>query len=156
MELPSASPKKIGDFYEKLSHSVQALGTMNRLDQISGYVSMTLDELPAIRGDLVHTDPDWESWDFVKLTDALRQWVRRNPVDKNAEREREENKRKRDYYNRLLQARGGDFKIKGCVYCGDENHEAVECNKVTDIIERKRIVAQKGLCFNCATRNHRA
>jgi hypothetical protein len=159
LELPhitSASPKKIGDFYEKLSHSVQALETMNRLDQIAGYVSMTLDKLPAIGGDLVRTDPDWESWDFVKLTDALRQWVRRNPVDKNAEREREENKRKRDYYNRLLQARGGDFKIKGCVYCGDENHKAVECNKVTDIIERKRILAQKGLCFNCATRNHRA
>ncbi len=118
---------------------------------------MTLDKLPAIRGDLVRTDPDLESWDFVKLlTDALRHWDRRNPVNKNAEREREENKRKQDYYNRLLQARGGNFKIKGCVYCGDENHKAVECNKVTDIIERKRILAQKGLCFNCATRNHRA
>ena len=46
--------------------------------------------------------------------------------------------------------------VKGCVYCGDENHKAIECNKVTDITERKIILAQKGLCFNCATRNHRA
>jgi hypothetical protein len=90
-ELPhitSANPKKIGDFYEKLSHSVQALETMGRLDRISGYVSMMLDKLPAIRGDLVCTDPEWESWNFVNLTDALGQWVKRNPVDKNAERER--------------------------------------------------------------------
>ncbi|CAB4034174.1 Pol poly, partial [Paramuricea clavata] len=108
LELPhitSPSPKKIGEFYEKLSYSVQALETMKRLDQVSGNVSMTLDKLPAIRGDL---------------------------------------------------ARGGDFKVKGCVYCGDENHKAIECNKVTDITERKRILAQTGLCFSCATRNHRA
>ena len=118
--------------------------------------STTLDKLPAIRGDRVRTDPDWETWDFLKLTEAQQEWVRRNPVDKNAERERDENKRKRDHHNRLFQARGGDFKVKGCVYCGDENHKAIACNKVTNIIERKRILAQKGLCFNCATRNHRA
>ena len=88
LELPhitSPSPKKIGEFYEKLSYSGQALETMKRLDQVSGNVSMTLDKLPAIRGDLVRTDPDWETWDFLKLTEALRQWVRRNPADKNAE-----------------------------------------------------------------------
>ena len=106
--------KKIGEFYEKLSYLVQALETMKRLDQVSGNVSTTLDKLPAIRGDLVRTDPDWETWDFLKLTEAQHEWVRRNPVDKNAERERDENKRKRDHHNRLFQARGGDFKVKGC------------------------------------------
>ncbi len=113
---------------------------------------MTLDKLLVIRGDLVRTDPDWESWDFVKLTDALRQWVRTNPVDKNAEREGEENKRKRDYYNRLLQARGGNFKIKGCVYCGDEN---LSCNNtdplnyltpVTEVFELKNITMDELRC----------
>ena len=37
------------DFDEKLTHSVQTLETMGKLNQISGNVSMTLDELPGIR-----------------------------------------------------------------------------------------------------------
>ena len=158
MDLPhvtSASPNKISEFSEKLSYCVQALDTMKKLDQVAGNVSMTLDKLPGIRGDLVRTDPDWESWDFVKLTEALRQWVRRNPVDKAADREREENNRKRER-NRLFQARRKEYKPKGCVYCEDESHKATECQKVTDITERKGILMQKGLCFNCATRTHRA
>ena len=36
---------------------------------------------PGIRGDLVRTDPEWEKWDFVKLSEAIRLWTRRNPVD---------------------------------------------------------------------------
>ena len=50
---------------------------------------MTLDKLPAIRGDLVRTDPDWESWDFAKLSEAVRLWTRRNPMDIN-QREHEQ------------------------------------------------------------------
>ena len=40
-----------------------------------------LEKLPIIRGDLVRNDPDWETWGFVKLAEALRQWTRRNPID---------------------------------------------------------------------------
>lgn len=42
---------------------------------------MTQEKLSNIRGDLVCNDPEWESWDFVKFTEALRLWTRRNPVD---------------------------------------------------------------------------
>lgn len=41
---------------------------------------MTLQKLTAIRGDLVCTDPGWESWDFVALSKVVRQWVKRNPA----------------------------------------------------------------------------
>ena len=64
VELPyitSANPRKIAEFYEKLSHSVQALETMGKLNLISGNVSMTLDKLSGIRGDLVRTDTEWET-----------------------------------------------------------------------------------------------
>ena len=54
---------------------------MNKLEQVNGAVSMTLGKLPAIRGDLVRSDPGWESWDFLKLAEAIRLWTRRNPVD---------------------------------------------------------------------------
>ena len=67
LDLPisSASVKNIHEFAEKLSYNVQALETMKKLEQVNGAVSMTLDKLPTIRGDLVRTDPDWENWDFA-------------------------------------------------------------------------------------------
>ena len=56
MDLPhitGANPKKIAEFSEKLNYSVQALETLNKHKDVQGNVSITLDKLPAIRGDLV-------------------------------------------------------------------------------------------------------
>ena len=55
---------------------------MGSLENINGNVAMTLDKLSGIRGDLVRNDSEWESWDFVKLTEALTLCTRRNPIDK--------------------------------------------------------------------------
>ncbi len=71
LELPpvlTANPRKIHEFWEKLTYNVQSLQTMNKLSQVDGAVAMTLDKLPAVRGDLVCTDPDWERWNFAQLT----------------------------------------------------------------------------------------
>ena len=84
LELPVISGvdvKAIHQFNERLTYCVQSLQTMGKLDQVNGNVPMTLDKLPRIRGDLVRTDDSWESWDFVKLCEALRLWTRRNPID---------------------------------------------------------------------------
>ena len=90
--IPNANPKRIRDFSERLNHCVQALQTMNKLSQVDGNVAMTLDKLPAIRGDLARTDPDWEKWTFAQLSEAVRQWTKRNPVDQNRlDKERERN-----------------------------------------------------------------
>ena len=62
--VPGTNPRVIADFYENLTHSVQALETMGKLSQIDGNVSMTLDKLSGIRGNFVRVDPDWEMWDF--------------------------------------------------------------------------------------------
>ena len=53
--VPNANPKKISEFSEKLTYCVQALQTLKKLEQVNGAVSMTLDKLPAIRGDLVRS-----------------------------------------------------------------------------------------------------
>ena len=57
LDLPNISgsdcPVRIEEFCEKLTHQ--------------GNVSMTLDKLSGIRGDLVRSDPEWETWDFVQL-----------------------------------------------------------------------------------------
>ena len=88
----------------------------------------------------------------AKLTKALRHWVKRNPAVSN-DREREENTRDR---RKLINARGEEVKLRGCVYCWDTGHKATQCEKVIDTSERKKILARRGLCFNCATRTHRA
>ena len=131
-----------------MSYCVQALDTMKKLQQVQGNVAMTLGKLAAIRGDLVRTDPDWESWDFAKLSEAVPQWVKRNPAVSN-EKERDERKN-------IFRAREDEARVRGCVYCEDTGHKATQCVKVTDACERKKILARKGLCFNCATRRHRA
>ena len=84
LELPYTStgnPKRIHEFHDKLSHNVQSLETLNSLHEVNGMVSLTLDKLPIIRKDFVRNDPEWETWDFVKFTKALRQWTRRNQTD---------------------------------------------------------------------------
>ena len=47
----SGNPKKILEFFEKLSYNVQALESLNQLDDVNGMVSLTLEKLPMIRGD---------------------------------------------------------------------------------------------------------
>ena len=101
LDLPlisSANPRRINEFSEKLTYCAQALQTLNKLEQVNGAVSMMLDKLPAIRGDLVRTDPNWESWSFAKLSEAVQLWTRRNPVDTNqrARDEQEEQTAKRN------------------------------------------------------------
>ena len=46
--------------FTKLLSNVQALETLGKLREISGYVRMTIDKLEGIRGDLVGTDDDWQ------------------------------------------------------------------------------------------------
>lgn len=71
MSLPviqRANPNNESQFYEKLCSSVQALETMDKLSEVDGYVSMTLNKLEGIRGDLVRTDDDWQEWKFDQLS----------------------------------------------------------------------------------------
>ncbi len=104
---------------------------------------MTLDKLSGIWDDLVRTDPDWESCYFANLCEALRQWVKRNPVEEGGKRKCEERKR-------LLWAQREGSRPRGCVYCGNSGHKATQCEKVTEPNELKHILSSKGLCFNCA------
>ena len=58
--ISTVNTPKIHEFSEKLMFAVQSLETMKKLEQVNGYVAMTLDKLPAIRGDLIRTDPEWQ------------------------------------------------------------------------------------------------
>ena len=128
LELPTltgTNPKAISDFSEKLTYCVQALQTLNKLEQVNGATLMTLDKLPGIRVDLVRTDAEWEKWDFAKLSEAIRLWTTRNPVDRksNGRDSGERRNQKWDRSRKLYQARGQDFNPKECVYCGEVSHK---------------------------------
>ena len=124
--------------YEALSFNVQALETVGKLKDVNGYVRISIDKLPGIRGDLVRTDENWQGWDFPKFVYALQGWTERNPVtirssdktwyDSNA------------FNTQLDDARPRD---RGCVYCESTDHKPHECTKVSDPNERKKMFLKK-------------
>ena len=141
LDLPlitSNNPKRISEFSEKLTYCVQSLQTMKKLDGVNGLTSFTLDKLPAIRGDLVRSDKEWESWDLDKLAEALWLWVRRNPVD-TSHRDRDEEQEKKRREMKLFHSRLG----RGCVYCDSSDHKTNDCQKVTTAL-----IANKSLPRN--------
>ena len=55
MNLPMVTgtrPEKMHPFYEKLVYCVQSLGTLGKIQEVNGYVRLTLSKLPGIHGDL--------------------------------------------------------------------------------------------------------
>ena len=148
----SGNAKKIAEFSDKLTYCVQSLQSLGKLDEVRGLTTITLDKLSAIRGDLIRSDGEWENWDLDKLAEALRLWVRRNPVGVGRDEEQTDKRRVRE---RMFLTNKGD-KPRGCVYCESNEHKGVDCNNVTTFAERKQILAKKKLCFNCAIGTHRA
>ena len=152
MSLPTiggTQPARINDFYEKLLFNVQSLETMGKLREVNGYVRMTIDKLPGIRGDLVRTDESWREWNFPKLVDELRKWTERNPIQS-----KQSDKPWRDKNFQVLQQRDG--RNRGCVYCEKRDHKSVDCKTVATVDDRKRVLSNKRLCFNCTGYKHRA
>ena len=123
---------------------------------------MTLDKLPAIRGDLVRTDPSFDNWTFDKLGEALRPRTRRNPISKPDDRNQQDDRNRRDdrkqdnptfrVYN--TQQKNGASK-PSCVYCDSPEHKSFNCTNLVNLAERRSILLRKRLCFNC-TGPHKA
>ena len=149
--ISGANTAKIHQFYEALSFNVQALETLGKLREVNGYVRMSIDKLPGIRGDLVRMDENWQEWDFPKFVYALQGWTERNPVTM-----RSCDKPWRDSNAFNTQLDDVRLRDRGCVYCDSADHKPHECTKVPDLNERKKIFMKKRLCFNCAGDDHRA
>lgn len=73
--ISSANSQKIKEFSEKLTYYVLSLQMLKKSDEMKGFAVMILHKLPAIRGDLVRTDKDRESWDFCQLSEVLSIWI---------------------------------------------------------------------------------
>ena len=150
LELPKVQgtdPSKVHKFYETLASQVQTLETLGKLDEIGGFVRGTLDKLPDIRADLVRLDDKWQQWNYPQLVESLRQWCNRNPKETSS---RSRPNPKKD------QAFQASTTPKPCVYCDAEDHKPAECKKVSDVKQRRKILSDKRLCFNCTGMKHQA
>ena len=152
----NSNPGLIHSFYEKLVTSVQSLESIGKLQNINGFVRHTLDKLSGIRSELVRSDVDWQEWTYVELVEALKKWTERNPAQ-NTEKSSENNpKRERfDQYprrDRVLHSKEITTIIKGCVYCKGD-HKSAECQNISSTNERKKILSEKRLSFNCTGKN---
>ena len=58
--------------------------------------------------------------------------------------------------DRSFQAQQKDERVRGCVYCEKPDHKSVDCKTVASVDERKRVLSNKHLCFNCTGTRHKA
>lgn len=113
----------------------------------------TLHKLEVIKSKLAMINKNWSEWTFIQFVQALGTWTKNNPVkEKSGVRSPKEKGRsflakKDDAANRGS---------KGCLYCSSDAHRAIDCNKIVKSDDRKRILAEKHLCFNCTGTKHRA
>ena len=112
-----------------------------------------LDKLTGIKADLVRGQENWQDWDLPLLAQALKKWRDVNPategnnvVSMTTPSKRPENK------SRFFHAESMDK--RHCVYCDDASHIARDCTRVSKIDERKRMLAQTRMCFNCTGLRH--
>ena len=165
MELPvitGVNPRKVKEFYKQLRYNVQSLDTLERLGDVKGNVRSTLDKLKGVKADLVRGNEGWRDWDFKDLLRELKKWTDINPVEENmAERVSVKgiSNPKQTMPTRVLKTHSQQETRTGnqqCVYCEDQNHRSVNCTKVTETGERRRILSEKRLCYNCTGGKHRA
>ena len=151
-----ANPVKIHDFYNKLASNIQTLETMGKIKEIKGFVRTTLEKLPGIRADLVRMDDNWQEWGFPELIESLKKWCDRNPLLSD-ERKTDHSGSRPPRKDQAYQAKAeGVRPQRVCVYCEAEDHKLTACDRVTDGSQRKKILSEKKLCFNCAGSRHRA
>ena len=72
---------KIWEFYEKVSKNFAALLTLGEAEMLRGFVITTLNKLPHVKLDLVHTDDNWESWDMEAFINGLKKWLKRHNTE---------------------------------------------------------------------------
>ena len=151
-----SSPAKVHDFYKTLSHNVQSLQTLGKIERVNGNTRAVLEKLKGIKADLVPGEEGWQDWDLPRLVVALKRWRDINRVvNTNSNDDKSPPKqamRRSNFYH----ARDGDRRRRSCVYCGDKTHASKDCTKVTSVTERKKFLAEHKLCFNCTGAKHRA
>ena len=162
MVITGANPRRVKEFYKQLRYNVQSLDTLGRLGDVKGNVRSTLDKLKGVKADLVRGNEGWRDWDFKDLLRELKKWMDINPVEEStAERipGKGISNPRQTMPMRVFKTHSQQKPPTGnqrCVYREDQNHQSVNCTKATETGDRRRIIAEKRLCYNCTGGKHRA
>ena len=170
MELPvitGTNPRKVKEFYKQLRFNVQSLDTLGRLADVKGNVRSTLDKLKGVKADLVRGNDGWKNWGFKDLLTELKKWTDINPVEESvAEKSPGPGKGDSLLFPPLRGSRvfktQSNYPQQGprggnqCVYCEDTEHRSIDCEEISGVEERRKILYEKRLCFNCTGARHRA
>ena len=151
--LTGTNPKKIDDFYRQLRYNVQSVDAMGKYAEVKGNVRSTLDELKCIKPDLVRGHEGWQDWGFKDLLAQIKIWREIHPVEENKSDARSGKQRTPLFHTRELEH---ETATRACVYCEEITHKSVECTKVANAENRKKILVNKGRCFNCTGSQHQA
>ncbi|XP_028413677.1 uncharacterized protein LOC114536534 [Dendronephthya gigantea] len=142
----------IHEFYNKLSRAVRTLTTMKKLDSAQSTVYTVMDKLGPVREILAMADDNWEEWKLEELTENLRKYVERNPL----QTEKEEKPKKRDQNKKRVFHEQNRKVNTRRVYCGNEKHKSSNCLKVLTVTSRREILKKNRLCYNCTGKGHTA
>ena len=121
--------------------------TRYKLEKVSGLTRNVLEKLKGIKADLVRGNEGWQEWDLTRLNTELKKWRDINTVEENVCLKRS---------RKALFAKNGERRKRVCVYCDVEDHSSKDCSFVTDVDKRKKLLAEKKLCFSCTGSKHRA
>ena len=160
------NPNEIHKFCQTLNYNVQSLETLGKLSGCLFMVRGVLDKLPEIKADLVSGKPGWQDWGFGELMQALEEWKAIHPMETLGVGKANETPPNPPIYHRpprpprlprdrSFYARQGEPR-HACVYCDRVTHRSWECENVTSPAERRRILQNKRLCFNCTGAQHSA
>ena len=172
LELPTVKErdvKKIHEFYETLLFNVESLQTLQSLNKLDAAVRFTFDKLEVIKNELAMVNENWSEWTFTQFLEALEKWTINNPTQGNQTSKSSNNptqgnqtskssnnrgERSRSFFSKREET--GNQPTRGCLYCSSGDHKAINCDKVVQTEERRKILAEKRLCFNCTGAKHRA
>ena len=128
---------------------MQSVKTLGKLAETRGLAQTTLEKLSGIRNDLIGAAENFEEWGYEELIKALDIWMRKNPLnDSKSELPR--------FSKKVYATQQPSYDRKACVYCEQSTHKPVECPVICNVEERRKILMDKKLCFNCTRPNCRA
>lgn len=104
---------------------------------------------------------DWRDWTFTNLLEALRKWTETNAIVKVDKRTKERRVSGGLPEDRAFPSKNSDpskyfHDPTKCIYCNSSEHRPLNCDKVSSPTERKKILMERRLCFNCAAGQHSA
>ena len=112
-------PAKIHDFFETLLYNVQSHETLGKTSDCKALVREALNKLSGIEAELVQGKPDWKTWDFTQLINALREWKEIHPREIAKSRDR-------SFYVEDQDPNAP----RGCVFCNNASHKPSDCTVI--------------------------